>query len=129
MLVSSSPPLATFPQLRPTSPCLSLPRTSSRHLAPPLRAAQVKCSNPYDTEQANADDRFGTGLAWANTLAFLMCVALGTWQARFVTRQFEKETLERHFSKGASAEGQELGAAVLSEYGPPLEDAGSARLP
>ena len=54
-------------------------------------------------------------------------MVFGVGQARFVARQFEEETLRRHFAKGG--DGNEQGGAGGSEYTPRLEEASGARLP
>jgi hypothetical protein len=62
-----------------------------------LPKPQVKCSNPYNSEQADDYDGFGTALAWLNTIAFVVCLMVGVKQAMYITRQYDPETLTTNF--------------------------------
>ena len=57
----------------------------------------VKCSNPYDSSMNDQYDRFGTGVAWANTIVFFICMVVGVVQTRFVSTMFSADSLREHF--------------------------------
>ncbi|KAL1515706.1 hypothetical protein AB1Y20_002322 [Prymnesium parvum] len=93
----------------------------------------VKCSNPYNHDETIDNDFFSTAVAWAHTGTFILCVLFGARQARFVSKQFEPETLQMHFTPhpragSGSMTSRTPTSSSVRELGLPLDEGATAHV-